>query len=75
MQADTRLDRYAWLAGGVTDFDFNIVPSMHIRSIEAGAPNQDARPACTRLLGVVRASDSVNGVADLKGKQGGDLRP
>ena len=34
---DTSVDNTQWLARGDTDFDFNM-PSMHITSIEAGAP-------------------------------------
>ena len=37
VEGDTSVDNTEWLAGGVTDFDFNM-PSMHIRTIEAGAP-------------------------------------
>ncbi|RWE70621.1 hypothetical protein [Mesorhizobium sp.] len=37
VQGDISVDNIEWLAGGVTDFDFNM-PSMHIRTMEAGAP-------------------------------------
>lgn len=69
VQGDTKVDNTLWLAGGVTDFDFNL-PTMHIRSIDAGAPIKiltGVHMGCWEL----RASDSVNGVADLKGKRVG----
>ena len=53
----------------MTDFDFNM-PSMHIRSIEAGARIKilsGVHTGCWEL----RANDSVSGVADLKGKRVG----
>lgn len=69
VEGDTNVDNSEWLAGGVTDFDFNM-PSMHIRNIEAGA-------SIKVLTGVhfgcfeLRANDSVKSVADLKGKRVG----
>ena len=69
VQGDTSVDNTEWLAGGVTDFDFNM-PSMHIRTMEAGAPIKvlsGVHFGCFELL----ANDSVNSVADLKGKRVG----
>ena len=69
VQGDTKVDNTEWLTGGVTDFDFNM-PSMHIRSIEAGARIKilsGVHTGCWEL----RANDSVSGVADLKGKRVG----
>ena len=69
VEGDTNVDNTEWLAGGVTDFDFNM-PSMHIRTIEAGAPIKvltGVHFGCFEL----RANDSVNSIADLKGKRVG----
>ncbi|RWB29705.1 MAG: ABC transporter substrate-binding protein [Mesorhizobium sp.] len=69
VQGDTSVDNIEWLAGGVTDFDFNM-PSMHIRTMEAGAPIKvlsGVHFGCFEL----RANDSINSVADLKGKRVG----
>jgi NitT/TauT family transport system substrate-binding protein len=69
VQGDTKVDNSEWLAGGVTDFDFNM-PSMHIRMIESGAPIKiltGVHSGCWEL----RGSDRVNGIADLKGKRVG----
>ena len=70
VQGDTHVvDNTEWLAGGVIDFDFNM-PSMHIRSIEAGAPIKvltGVHAGCWEL----RASNSVNSIADLRGKRVG----
>jgi NitT/TauT family transport system substrate-binding protein len=69
VQGDPKVDNTEWLAGGVTDFDFNM-PSMHIRSIEAGAPIKilaGIHTGCWEL----RARDGVNGIADLTGKRVG----
>ena len=57
------------MRGGVTDFDFNM-PSMHIRTIEAGAPIKvltGVHFGCFEL----RANDSINSIVDLKGKRVG----
>jgi NitT/TauT family transport system substrate-binding protein len=69
VEGDTNVDNTEWLAGGVTDFDFNM-PSMHIRTIEAGAPIKvltGVHFGCFEL----RANDSVDSIADLKGKRVG----
>ncbi|CAH2395780.1 ABC transporter substrate-binding protein [Mesorhizobium ventifaucium] len=69
VEGDTKVDNTEWLAGGVTDFDFNM-PSMHIRSIDAGARIKiltGVHTGCWEL----RADNSVNGIADLKGKRVG----
>jgi NitT/TauT family transport system substrate-binding protein len=69
VEGDTNVDNTEWLAGGVTDFDFNM-PSMHIRTIEAGAPIKvlaGVHFGCFEL----RATDSVNGIVDLKGRRVG----
>lgn len=69
VQGDLNVDNTEWLVAGVTDFDFNM-PSMHIRSMEAGA-------AIKILTGVhtgcweLRANERVSGIADLKGKRVG----
>ena len=49
VQGDTSVDNTEWLAGGVTDFDFNM-PSMHIRTMESGAADQGADRRAHRLL-------------------------
>ncbi|MCF6103188.1 ABC transporter substrate-binding protein [Mesorhizobium muleiense] len=69
VQGDTNVDNTEWLTAGVTDFDFNM-PSMHIRSIESGASIKiltGVHTGCWEL----RGNDSVNGIADLKGKRVG----
>jgi NitT/TauT family transport system substrate-binding protein len=69
VEGDTNVDNTEWLVGGVTDFDFNM-PSMHIRTIEAGAPIKvltGVHFGCFEL----RANDSVNSIADLKGRRVG----
>ncbi|MGX9147085.1 ABC transporter substrate-binding protein [Mesorhizobium sp. 128a] len=69
VQGDTSVDNSQWLARGDTDFDFNM-PSMHIRIIEAGAPIKvltGVHVGCWEL----RAGNSVNSIADLKGKRVG----
>jgi NitT/TauT family transport system substrate-binding protein len=69
VEGDTNVDNTEWLAGGVTDFDFNM-PSMHIRTIEAGAPIKvlaGVHFGCFEL----RAKDSVSRIVDLKGKRVG----
>ncbi|MGL4962822.1 MAG: ABC transporter substrate-binding protein [Inquilinus sp.] len=69
VEGDKSVDNTEWLASGVTDFDFNM-PSMHIRTIEAGAPIKvlsGVHFGCFEL----RANDSVNSIADLKGKRVG----
>ena len=69
VQGDKRVDNTKWLAGGVTDFDFNM-PSMHIRTLEAGAPIKvltGVHVGCFEL----KANNSINRIADLKGKRVG----
>jgi len=67
VEGDHKVDNTEWLTAGVTDFDFNM-PSMHIRSIEAGA-------AIKILTGVhtgcweLRANEPIKSVAELKGKR------
>ncbi|WP_331371295.1 ABC transporter substrate-binding protein [Sinorhizobium chiapasense] len=66
---DTTVDNTEWLTSAVTDFDFNM-PSMHIRSIESGAPIKmltGVHTGCWEL----RGNDRVNSVADLRGKRVG----
>src|ERR1041385_7123857 len=67
VEGDTKVDNTEWLTAGVTDFDFNM-PSMHIRSIEAGAPIKiltGVHTGCWEL----RANEAVKSVAELKGKR------
>ena len=69
VQGDKRVDNTKWLAGGVTDFDFNM-PSMHIRTLEAGAPIKvltGVHVGCFEL----KANNSINRIEDLKGKRVG----
>ena len=67
VQGDTSVDSTEWLAGGGTDFDFNMA-SMHIRTIDAGVPIKvltGVHFGCLQLM----ANDSVSSIADLKGKR------
>lgn len=69
VEGDTNVDNTEWLTGGVTDFDFNM-PSMHIRTIEAGAPIKvlsGVHFGCFEL----RAAHSIKRISDLKGKRVG----
>ena len=69
VEGDTSLDNAEWLVRGTTDFDFNM-PSMHVSSIDAGAPIKvlaGVHFGCFEL----RANDSVNSIGDLKGKRVG----
>ena len=69
VEGDTSVDNTEWLAGGVTDFDFNM-PSMHIRTIEAGAPIKvltGVHFGCFEL----RANGGINSIVGLKGKRVG----
>ena len=68
-RATPSVDNTEWLTAGDTDFDFNM-PSMHIRTIEAGAAIKmltGVHTGCFELM----ANDSIAGVADLKGKRVG----
>src|SRR4029079_17016708 len=70
VQGDKKFfDSSQWIAAGETDFDFNM-PTMHIRGVDAGVPIKilaGVHSGCWEL----RANDSINGIADLKGKRVG----
>ena len=66
---DTSVDNSQWLARGDTDFDMNM-PSMHIKSIEAGVPIKvltGVHTGCFELI----ANNSVPAVTDMRGKRVG----
>src|SRR5262245_2842725 len=69
VQGDRNVDNSQWLANGETDFDISM-PSMHIKSIDAGVPIKvltGLHSGCFELI----ANDSVQTIADLKGKKVG----
>ena len=69
VQGDPKVDNSEWLARGDTDFDMNM-PSMQILLIEAGVPIKiltGVHTGCFELI----ANDSVQRVADLRGRRVG----
>jgi NitT/TauT family transport system substrate-binding protein len=69
VEPDSTVDNSQWLLRGDTDFDMNM-PSMHILLIEAGAPVKiltGVHTGCFELI----ANDSVQRIADLRGKHVG----
>jgi NitT/TauT family transport system substrate-binding protein len=66
---ESGVDSSEWIARGELDFDWNY-PANHIASIEAGVPITvlaGMHSGCLELI----ANDSVNSVAELKGKRVG----
>ncbi|MEK1891813.1 MAG: ABC transporter substrate-binding protein [Rhizobium sp.] len=69
VEGDTSVDNTEWLASGVIDFDMNM-PTMQIRTIDSGVPIKvltGVHMGCFEL----RANESVNSMADLRGKRVG----
>jgi len=67
VQGNPNVDNAEWLTHGETDFDINM-PSMHIKSIDAGVPIKvlsGLHAGCFEL----RANDSVGSIGDLRGKK------
>ena len=69
VQGDPTLDQSAWIARGETDFSVNYAP-VHVRSIDAGVPIKvlgGLHVGCLELI----ANDSIQRMADLRGKRVG----
>jgi NitT/TauT family transport system substrate-binding protein len=66
-QANPTVDQAQWISHGETDFSINY-PPMHIASIEAGVPIKVLAGLHSGCLELV-ANDSIQSVADLKGKR------
>jgi NitT/TauT family transport system substrate-binding protein len=69
VQGNPKLDQWAWIANGETDFSVNYVP-VHVRSIDTGVPIKvlaGLHAGCMELV----ANDSVRDITDLRGKRVG----
>jgi NitT/TauT family transport system substrate-binding protein len=69
VQGDPKLDQWAWIANGETDFSVNYVP-VHLTSIDTGVPIKvlaGLHAGCMELI----ANDSVRDITDLRGKRVG----
>lgn len=69
VEGDTAVDSSVWLARGEVDFDWNYA-AIHIGSMNAGVPLKVLAGLHSGCLELV-ANESVNSIADLRGKKVG----